>query len=643
MKRKKRDNIAHRSDNPSWNNWFPKYKSGPYIYLDSLLTGNPRIDNVPYGEGAKNYLSKLFGIDDTGEDHYMETFQNATNMLLQVADSESRVEQEFINQNILGDKLVVEYLKGNRGNSFSAYIDAFNSALNGRREYLKRLNVIKSHYKTTDWTYTQAMGGYVHASINRAYRHENIQGLNNAFNGTTFEVGKTDADMSALVRILIMRELHNRISTLSDLSIGAITGIIQTVILPELEGMNNKGNKGQTINKVAIEQLVRNHPLIQRIQQDNYALQEIEAIGAKVLASYRIKNKASSGEILASTGEIIDAITGTVVEKSTKQIYEGNTYSFDGRNTGIGGEVEDRLTAIVANGLTSMGSGRQLGKIDTILEYTVGNIRLTSGNNNSFNQLTDLIDQRSIAEMKKRGTIYTDLYSQIDKDLRKMEQVNFIIHENIKDWSSLNTKRTSGVDLGNYGTTLTSFLSAIDALSEAGFNLNDIVMLKTLILNSVEESVIGTQYLDPLTKYLSAYATMLTFDDAADMVYRSTLSTLGAIDRSNLKVIHVFKVNGILYPASVLLELTAKNLSQAIQEVQSLSSLGGLYKIEFEDSDDGNEDPYELLAEYDAKKIHGMARWHGIVGNGEEGLKLRITALHALVNVINNLGLNPIP
>lgn len=636
MKRKKRDNIAHRSDNPSWNNWFPKYKSGPYIYLDSLLTGNPRIDNVPYGEGAKNYLSKLFGVDKDGKDHFKDTFNDATNLLREIAESERQTEQAFLSQNIFGDKLVNMYLKGNV-QDFSTYIEAFNRAALGREEYKKRLEIIKQHYYTQKWSYTQGTGGYVKASINKAYKHEKLSDLTNIISSTTFIAGKTDKDMSALVRNLIMRELYGQISTLSDVNTGAITGIIQTVILPELQ-QQFQYQKDQIIDKNAVEQLVQNHPLIQKLQEDQKVFNELSAIGNEVLKSYRLQNVAGPGQILAGSGELIDAITGTVINQASKQIYDGNRYSFDSRNTGIGGEIEDRIKALVIDAMGSIGTGRKQGKIDTILEYSIGNIQIMTSGNQSVQKLLSLINQNSIKEMKKRGTVFTDLYNQINQDLQQMEQVSFVIHENIKDWSGLYQRKVNGVSLGSYGTTLTPFLNAIEALDIAGFSSGDIVLLKTLIMNSIEGTVIGTDYMDPLTKYLSMYATLLTFDDAVDIVAQSSLSKIKT-NRSNLKVMHVFKVNELLYPASVLLELTANHLYEVSQEIDSDSNQ--TYKVEIVNSEKG-EDPYALLANYDKEKNKkNIARWNGIRDNGENSLKLRITALHSLVDVINNLGLTP--
>ena len=166
---------------------------------------------------------------------------------------------------------------------------------------------------------------------------------------------------------------------------------------------------------------------------------------------------------------------------------------------------------------------------------------------------------------------------QLDNELKKIDEIIrnlddsqqlFIFHESLKESTAIETGKAHSL----HGRDL-SILAAIDAimngLEGAGLSLPvDRELLVFLGLNLSKLAAVGTNIPEArniLANYFSIFAGILMFDDIENMA----LEAYNKIEYTNTNVIHVYKINNIYMPASMVLSYISNELQEGASMIMA--------------------------------------------------------------------------
>lgn len=255
-------------------------------------------------------------------------------------------------------------------------------------------------------------------------------------------------------------------------------------------------------------------------------------------------------------------------------------------------------------------------------------------------------------EQKKEGANEKDLRDSIDKMNKniesaiqkldsKIKELNnndigefFVFHESLKLYSSIETgvyKKWGGHE-GFSGRTM-NILSYIDfmlsALSTAG--LSSPLDRDTLIFLglNLSDAAVGQGSSEPLTKYFSIFAGLLMFDDIANMAKEA----IGAIPESSVKQVHLYNLNGVYVPASMILSY----VSDALQLGASEASYAATVSINSNAASGAINDWTIKWSETNNHPILGPNEWNEMGSAVASGTQVRIAFMGAFIHFINML------
>lgn len=207
----------------------------------------------------------------------------------------------------------------------------------------------------------------------------------------------------------------------------------------------------------------------------------------------------------------------------------------------------------------------------------------------------------------------------------------FIYHESLKLYSSMETNRGQG---SFHGREL-GILSYIDYMASSSVSSNSALTIDSndlafLGLNLMEGAV-ASESRGPLERYFSMYAAMLMFDDITNMAIEATNAVKGASGSgSHITQIHLYNLNGIYVPASMLLT----QLSNVVTEAGTMIGSGIAAKASIHIPK--KNETYEAY-------LHGERHltprlWRDVADEAAENTKVSITFLSSFLSLINSLG-----
>ena len=185
-------------------------------------------------------------------------------------------------------------------------------------------------------------------------------------------------------------------------------------------------------------------------------------------------------------------------------------------------------------------------QVDDVIQDTV--------NNNLRFAHEDYIEQNQL--MWKN---YERIQSILDQhSAASTELVNcFTFHENVKDYNSFaGQKGIDGVwayDSFSGGTEwqLAPFMKFLSAIGEVGISSEDIALIEQSILNTVPGSVMQNNK-NPIENFISIFISLTLFSDGLTMAWELAQGLIS--DTSSLNRLHLFYVNNVYVPSSVVLE-----------------------------------------------------------------------------------------
>ena len=600
----------------------PVEKANRYVYLSSLNEDNPTMAAA---------ASQLLQVNPDSD--FDETFrlEEAIQFLKACAQNEREKEQNFIKTEISP-----EYST----DSIEGIIKAINEKILGAEEFQRRIQTEIDRYKTKGtggWSATQAYATYINSALEQVY-------------GVTQE--KTTANpsrMASVTRTIILNEVFKILGPYGiTANEGAtIAGLLQSQITPFLlekldEGEDLYTDKTKKISKPKLEKLIKStreyKSMLGGLRKDTKnsidRVSKMREEASKILQGFLgEKNLKAETEQIKTLSKIQETKYLNMLTQGLEAQIDASVlkYKISG-NRGHGGEfrVLNDLGIMVASSLGSSG-----GKTD-VRRFTIpaGELEVKLQKNPKLKalkkQMENITNTQTQSLFTERGRQFEELYIQMSqeveeaqKNLEKKDKL-FIEHYSVKDYVSANdASRTFEGFNGVENMKMLDFLNAIQGLATVGFTMVDIDWLATCLVNTAE-AALGASNLSSLERNLSIFTTMLLFDDGltiAKMYYNNPYPAVQAL--------HIFPLNGIYVPSSVVMEEIANQLENSIDDMRKASNITIF---------PGDVDFREKLDDLTEQKVFNYHRWDAIRDIQIQNMSIRIKFLANFFDIIERIG-----
>ena len=341
---------------------------------------------------------------------------------------------------------------------------------------------------------------------------------------------------------------------------------------PKLQQAKNITGKITEKNKILEGELANLH----RSVQNNHKLND----SLYTITFSQGSSRGAHGDI----NELIESmLTGTKVRANVATDLITYTFNYDiQRNKEI-----DESTMIMAE------------KLSSIADY------LTKQKDTDTRELTPVLRE---VNQSLRDTI-----NQLENNLQEIdpEEKLYIAHETLK----LSTRAERGFEFHGRSMSIFSYISYLCSANVEGFNAGDEQALQFIAYNLIHGAA-ADDMVGPLERYFSIFAGLLMFDDIQNMALEATqdLSSIG--NNKHVLQIHLYNLNGLYVPASMILFHVRDELNNIA--TLATSNLGAQAHISFNADASPNKD-YVTRA-MSARKT-----------------KVNITFLGGFTNLINNL------
>lgn len=235
--------------------------------------------------------------------------------------------------------------------------------------------------------------------------------------------------------------------------------------------------------------------------------------------------------------------------------------------------------------------------------------------------------RKSISTMNENIDV---VIAKLEEKLKELNNNNlgdfFIFHESLKLYSSIETGVNKKFGESGFGGRNMNILSYIDfmlsACDAAGISTPANRDLLIFLALNLSEMAIGRGNSDPLARYFSIFAGLLMFDDVINMAKEATQD----LPESSIKQVHLYNLNGVYVPASMVLSYVSDALQLGAQEATyaataSINSSGATKAI------NDWKNPEHLRPEH----------WQEMGAAAASGTKVKIAFMSAFLSFINNL------
>lgn len=494
---------------------------------------------------------------------------------------------------------------------YSELTAALNEARQGTQEYLTELYRIKSNieeqgrtlanYKQDDYRYR--LSGDIESFLRR-------------LNGSFGLGGKIDENaFSVKVQNMVMRILNAKnipvlLQSGSDFAAIAATTLIeverevQREIDKEIRENDTKKDISlitdeilDTIEKRYLKQIEANNEDSSAVQR---ALQDITGIDFKRVTQNAkellgIKMSASSRELERRAKNISNLTksrskkskTARQAIKEMRQSLKRNArmsndllsmnFSISGSANSKHGTVFELINSLggvnitknaaidVINYRFNFHTERNDAFYDEIISnisYEISNL-VASQTNNTASNLRDIRD--AIEDMNKNISDLISVAEEQQKRLAKTDLNNlFIFHESLKLYSSVETGNQKQKGFEGRTMNILSYIDFMDSASVESFSLGISRDLMAFLALNLVPGAVAEHAKGPLETYFSIFAGLLMFDDVRNMA----LEAAKIVNYGNtIKQIHLYNLNGIYVPASMILSYVSDAVTAASEYV----------------------------------------------------------------------------
>ncbi len=428
-------------------------------------------------------------------------------------------------------------------------------------------------------------------------------GLNNIIGIATRAQEKEEESFASKVRklsveYLIKSGLASRLQSGED--VAAAFSVIQLDIEKQFQDMLDQTHKKdfidltekeirQVADKYINQENMEQTYLQQVIDEDEEALDGILSDAKNILGIKTITNQAErnsrASQVASRSSKLEHSLYRELRDVTDNPAIKDLRFvQFSSLSTStVHGNVFE-LINIVQNGNTIKVEGK--GGVDTlklggfgfdILPTDVQNLLL-----DPLRQFEDHLTDYSETKRKNRFEQRTKAYQKMNKtaddmlkEIRKTRKTLdiklnnlFVYHESLKLYKSAETDEMSSF----HGRDMI-ILSYLDSLYSAN-GLADLELpqregLEFLVLN-LAEGAVGSGFKETVEHYLSIFAGLLMFDDVYNMAKEAQdMLTKGKFSMGLIKQIHLYNLNGVYVPGSMLLTFTytcMKKIAEALED-----------------------------------------------------------------------------
>lgn len=399
----------------------------------------------------------------------------------------------------------------------------------------------------------------------------------------------------------------------------------------EYDKMNNRGEKIENldINKIFKQFTQANTRFTQLLQQDSAELNELlldirSTLGIKRLTKASKQYETYQGQLeknLASkTGEKrlrgmqkIQGIFNAVGRKApiVQWSLEGNKH----------GSIAELLRPLLEEGAKHIGSHGTAADVITTKLYQ---LRLKFPEDAAWiaeqeKEIIKLIEGMGIEERENAMDDLTDVYGKVNKQIeavdkqlldfleqRGIQEDIFIYHESLK----LYLQAEQGITKDFHGREL-QIMSLLDILYSAN-NIGGLSLIEEDIMRGIATNLakgaIGDSSKGAVEKYLSIFAGLLMFDDVKNIAQDIARTALTNIQQNDVFHIHLYLINQIYIPSSLLLSQIVFALQKGYEQMnfedaRITISTGGMsesiqYYVDTRQDKDGNTVSLQMWKDY---------------------------------------------
>lgn len=234
---------------------------------------------------------------------------------------------------------------------------------------------------------------------------------------------------------------------------------------------------------------------------------------------------------------------------------------------------------------------------------------------------------RAIRETEEQ---LNNLLKQLDTPIDDL----FIYHESLKLYAGIETRKSK--EFHGREMVILNFLDELYSVNGlAGLVLPQREAMTFLALN-LSDAAVGGTVRGPLEKYFSIFAGLLMFDDVRNIA----LEAAHTLTYEHVKNIHLYNLNGIYVPASMLLTYTARAIDDTFQEMAT----GRSAKAQINTSE-ASETIKHWMEEYGNGRYNSWNlsdnrfkdQWPKVAEKVASGTKVRIAFLASFIDMINDL------
>ena len=184
--------------------------------------------------------------------------------------------------------------------------------------------------------------------------------------------------------------------------------------------------------------------------------------------------------------------------------------------------------------------------------------------------------KESIIHEQELSTEIQNYIQQTESDLDNLKQNNeqfFIAHESTKLYKSVESEHSQIEDFHGREMNALSALTKLYSATNLSTAMIDPEILITYLLNIDPVTLAGNLNRDPLQTYLSLFAGLLMFDDVKALAESGIKSIQANLATSTINCVHVYDINGIYYPVSIILN----NLIMQMEQILDTMTISNNY------------------------------------------------------------------
>lgn len=254
------------------------------------------------------------------------------------------------------------------------------------------------------------------------------------------------------------------------------------------------------------------------------------------------------------------------------------------------------------------------------LSHSLGQI-LTDDFNERRERTIENFDQQIIYAQKLSGQMQDEV-EKTEKRLSKISSEDesfFIAHDSLKLYKSSETKNSTFDSFHGRELNAFSALSKLYASSQLSDSMIASKYLITYLINISDATLVNNK--EPLETYLSLFAGLLMFDDIKSLTEINMNNIKNELQTSKLNCLHIYDVDGIYMPISVILYNLIEQLHDGLNIINNANTATATI------NGDEPEEPEES----------NLADWQNLANATMSSTTIQINFLSSFTEYISNL------